>query len=444
MNNKSYARLHVRPEEHDPDHPFAGDEFNRKRLADRLTGMIERMSDGCVLAIDAPWGEGKTWFGKNWVADLRSRDFSVVFIDAFKQDYVDDPFLMVCSEFLAEFKGDEQNRNKFVEAGMKVTKLLLPIAVKSTVRVVERWILGSVDVAEEFRRTVEEFDKGMAEAIEKQLAKRLTDHANDKRSVEGFTDLLREYAASLGKPLVVVIDELDRCRPDFAVRTVERVKHFFDVPGVIFVFLVNRSQLEAGIRGIYGADVDAKAYLGKFVQLWLRLPKIRTRELLHQDHNLIYCEELARRFGLDKSPEHDGFIKVFAALASQKGLSLRDLERGYTLYALAQPTGKISPFFGWVVYLKLVLPEVHAGILSGVAAAHKPAMEELARVIEATEDKGVLSACHDLHRFLVDKGSSSLSERTQELLQAFGYIGGVNPDKFLPFLCGRIDLNVES
>ncbi|MEO5348827.1 MAG: KAP family NTPase [Magnetococcus sp. YQC-3] len=443
MNDESVVPLHIRPEEHDPDSPFAGDQFNRKRLADRLTSMIERMSVGCVLAIDAPWGEGKTWFGKNWLADLRSRDFSVVFIDAFKQDYVDDPFLMVCAEILAGFKGDEQARNRFAEAGIRVARMLLPIAVRSAVRVAERSIFASVDLAEEYRKIVEETDKGMADAIEKQLAKRLVDHANDKRSVEGFTDLLKEHAASLDKPLVVIVDELDRCRPDFAVRTVERIKHFFDVPGVVFVLLVNRLQLEASIRGVYGGDLDARAYLGKFIQLWLRLPKIRNQESSFQDHNLIYCKELARRFGLDQSPEHNDFRDMFALLASWRGLSLRDLERGYTLYALAQPTGRESAFFGWAVYLKLVLPEVHAGILSGVTAAHKSAMEELARVIETTKDNGFFSACHDLHRFLVDKGSSSLSERTQELLQAFGYIGGVNPDTFLPWLCGRIDLNVE-
>ena len=82
----------------DENKPFDGDLFNRKELADQLTGYIERLRDGTVIAIDAPWGEGKSWFGRNWAADLKNQGLRVIYLDAFQQDYVEDPFLLIASE----------------------------------------------------------------------------------------------------------------------------------------------------------------------------------------------------------------------------------------------------------------------------------------------------------------------------------------------------------
>ena len=77
--------------------PFESDLLDRKKLADKLTGYIDRLSAGAVIAIDAPWGEGKTWFGKNWARQLES-DHRVLYLDAFEGDYMDDPFLLVSAE----------------------------------------------------------------------------------------------------------------------------------------------------------------------------------------------------------------------------------------------------------------------------------------------------------------------------------------------------------
>ena len=73
------------------DNAFDGDKLGRKELGERLTGYIDRLREGSVLAIDAPWGEGKTWFGRNWAKHLKEKEHKVVFIDAFEQDYMEDP-----------------------------------------------------------------------------------------------------------------------------------------------------------------------------------------------------------------------------------------------------------------------------------------------------------------------------------------------------------------
>ena len=72
------------------------------------------------------------------------------------------------------------------------------------------------------------------------------------------------------KPLVFIVDELDRCKPEFAIRLIERIKHFFDIPKVVFVLAINKSQLEESINSFYGFSSEAN-YLEKFIDITVLL-----------------------------------------------------------------------------------------------------------------------------------------------------------------------------
>jgi len=77
---------------------------------------------------------------------------------------------------------------------------------------------------------------------------------------------------STGGNVVFVIDELDRCRPDYALAMLEVIKNFFTVPHLHFVLGVNLAALEAIVRTRYGKKIGARTYLGKFIQVKLTLP----------------------------------------------------------------------------------------------------------------------------------------------------------------------------
>lgn len=79
-------------------------------------------------------------------------------------------------------------------------------------------------------------------------------------------------------PIAFFIDELDRCRPDYAVRLLERLKHLFSIAGVFFVLAVDRQQLEASVQGVYGANLNATGYPRKFIDLRYPLPQLSTEE----------------------------------------------------------------------------------------------------------------------------------------------------------------------
>lgn len=429
----------IRSLESDPETPFMGDLFGRKQLAERLTGMVERMADGYVIGIDAPWGDGKTWFARHWAADLRNKGFRVAYIDAFKQDYVEDPFLMVCSELLCAIKSDESSCNKLMDASTGVVKALLPIAAKVTINMLGKWLLGITDFSEEVEKRLEGMEMKMADAVEKHLAKRLEAHAEEKKSVEGFASVLTEAAATSEKPIIVFVDELDRCRPDFAVRTVERIKHFFDVPKVVFVLMVNREQLESSIKGVYGQGLDAGTYLGKFVQLWLRLPKKSAIDSPSSSHNMIYCRNLAKRFGVEGISGYDSFQDVFVTLANITRLSLRDLERGYTLFSLGQPFGKFGAFAAWTIWLKLRHPEIFAGVMAGQPDENREA-SKIASELKSLDWFKHLKVMHD---YAVSGDKTLYSQELINYTNSICFTSGINSDEIIPYVCKAIDLTVD-
>lgn len=90
------------------------------------------------------------------------------------------------------------------------------------------------------------------------------------RSAKSLQDQVAEFLESLlaerGNRLVVIIDELDRCNPKFAIRLLERIKHYFNNSRVTFVFALNVAELQHSIRNYYGNGFDATRYHAIFIE----------------------------------------------------------------------------------------------------------------------------------------------------------------------------------
>ena len=114
---------------------------------------------------------------------------------------------------------------------------------------------------------------------------RLTTHVEAQKSLENFRATLQDTAKTLaqdnnGLPLVIIIDELDRCRPSYAVELLEVAKHLFSVNHIVFVLAVNRSELAHSVRALYGNSFDGPDYLKRFFDLDFRLPDPDRRALI--------------------------------------------------------------------------------------------------------------------------------------------------------------------
>lgn len=411
----------------------------RAQLARQLTGYISRLPEGGVIGIHAQWGGGKTWFARRWAAQLQEDGYKTAVLDAFQTDLAVDPFVVITAELSALL--DDKKQKALQENAKRTWYALAPAAVRAVAA------FGSVAVGlpPGAAGAAEKLADGFADATEAALGRELDAYHAAKGQLAAFRATLSELAGAMDKPLVIMVDELDRCRPDYAVRMLERIKHLFDVPNVVFVLFVERTQLERAIEGVYGAGIDATAYLDKFVHLFLRLPKPRRG-----------TDSFARKF-LPGLLEHHGisreqavsFEDAFLELAIAADLSLRELERGVTLYALTD--GKITDSGGllaWYMVLKLR----HPGLFDRLAVSwdvqtHREVaavFEELRNALPA-EQRNLLSAKGLVEAHTALAGSPEAprySDAANNLLTAFGGYYRT-PADVIRRLCRSIDLEVD-
>ena len=260
--------IRIQPHEIDVpvDDPFANDLLDRKESVEVLTHLVHSFEGPCVLAVDAAWGNGKTTFLKIWAQYLRNERFPVVEFNAWETDFSGDPFVALSTELtegLQEYKEDESLEPKIVKT-KKVAKKVLQRAVPSLIRIGT----ASIPVV----------GTEVGQLLASYAEKSLSEYHEAKKSIKEFNDALQGMAGALSKscenrPLIVVIDELDRCRPSYAVELLEVAKHLFAVDHIVFVLAVNRSELEHSIKALYGREFDAQGYLRRFFDVDFRLPE---------------------------------------------------------------------------------------------------------------------------------------------------------------------------
>ena len=247
--------------------PFKNDLLNRKEPAEILTRLIDGIEGPCVLAIDAAWGAGKTTFLKMWAQHLRNEQFTVVEFNAWETDHAGDPFVAIVAELtegLREF-ADESLTEKIRETAEAAKQVALR-AIPAAIRILTAGVLDVQPLLEK------EAGKLLASYAEDRLKK----YTEAKDSIEGFRNKLQDMAKSLAvsktHPLIVMVDELDRCRPSYAVELIEVAKHLFAVDHTVFVLAINRDQLAHSIKALYGNGFDATGYLRRFLDVDFRLP----------------------------------------------------------------------------------------------------------------------------------------------------------------------------
>ena len=242
------------------------DDFGRKKIAERIAGALEREAAISPLMLAGDWGGGKTEFIHKTINLFKDKLPSTVsaYLDAYKTDYHDDPLLALSAAVLDAIPQDKKG---------EVKKKLVPVlkAVgKLGLKAASSWVLkqDATDVVDDFEKDIKKSADKASEALIESV---LQDQIDANQHIDSFRYVLEE--ATKDKQLILFIDELDRCKPTYAVQMLEVVKHVFDVGSVKFVLVVNREQLEASINHHYGSGLDAKRYLDKFINFSITLPE---------------------------------------------------------------------------------------------------------------------------------------------------------------------------
>ncbi len=316
--------------------PFGRDAFGYKAVADELTNLVSRLAKGSVIGVDSPWGTGKTYFAKNWQGMLKEKGLSTVYIDAFSGDYYADPFVLIAAQMLQQLGfANKREFAPFRKKALAVARALPGIAIKFAEKVfLPEPILKVAGAVNEAAQQCRDAAEG-AKPKETLLSKN-----GDESGL--FTDFKQSLADLLQKrkrPVVVLVDELDRCRPDFAVRLLERLKHLFEVDGLVFVIFAHNDFLEAAVKGTYNFSNDelSRKYLERFIYFQIKLPKIKGTGAYQQ-----YINKIVKRYTLKDSKMFKNFCENLMTFAEGYSLTPRALDLILINYAILED--RISNF----------------------------------------------------------------------------------------------------
>lgn len=298
--------------------PFSYDLLGRAKYANNLNKIILSYKGGAVLAINGEWGSGKTKFVEMWGKHLQSVGYPVVYYNAWENDISEEPLLSMIKSLKSLSK--DGSFDVFVKKAGKFIAGALFGAAKSASGYWGKIVSGAF--------------KGGVEKLEKDCIDSLKSKKDTNSLMKDFKKALIDYLASCDKkiPLIYFVDELDRCNPTFAVKVLERIKHFFEVPNVVFVLSVDKKQLAYSINGYFGSDrIDSTEYLRRFIDIEYSLPK--------PDYRL-FCEHLYDNSGFDIKFEKDANLSIRARSAVTQiaekfaefyRLNLRQIEKMFTI-----------------------------------------------------------------------------------------------------------------
>ena len=253
---------------------FLMDTLGRNKDIFGFADILNSLDDSCSVAIDGSWGSGKTFFvnqvkmfldaNNNHVGAMSEEDKASiisewkkhnrhcepdyqlhvsVYYDAWENDNDEDPILSLIYAILKNVNEDFSipKDADFIEFA---ANLLEFFTGKNWNALIDGF--RSEDPLDELRK---------AKAIEAEIKR--------------FLDAILEER---GNRLVIFVDELDRCKPSYAVRLLERIKHYFCNDRITFVFSINTNELQHTIKRYYGDEFDACRYLDRFFDLRVSLP----------------------------------------------------------------------------------------------------------------------------------------------------------------------------
>lgn len=220
------------------------------------------------IAINGSWGSGKTFFikqcklmldnaqncsdsevkkaidtlcpDKDHLEKIQRKPFRTVYYNAWEHDSDEDPIVSLIQCFATA--GWSKTVREVLLGSVSIVKSIVKVTTQVDLSSLTDFLKGKMDKQEDL------------------------EHLKKK-----FNDTLNKLAPDNGK-LIVFVDELDRCKPTYTIKLLERIKHYFNNPNVTFIFAVDLEQLQYTVNRYYGNEFDGYQYLDRFFDLVISLP----------------------------------------------------------------------------------------------------------------------------------------------------------------------------
>lgn len=323
-----YRRLQVTDQE---SMTWENDRLDRKQYAERLTTLIGNTEGPYVIGLTSPWGSGKTFFLQAWHKQLLADEKPCIYFNAWEMDASGDPLanlFAVSGQEVKKFQGISDKLKAEIETLFKD----LPAIIRG---------LGFINKI---------FDAGASDKIFGFSAKIIEDIQKILAKKRDFKKELTAIASKIAKdrhfPLFIIVDELDRCRPSYAIDLLESIKHLFNVPHVVFLLAVDSTQLLQQVEHTFGLKCSDEAnmrhdyrrdYLDKFFDIYYQLPSPENDAFLsvlleNSDRLSFYNEQCAKKNNILEKFEIFKLLLVDRELFKHK--SLRRLVQDTEMFLL--------------------------------------------------------------------------------------------------------------
>jgi len=330
---------------------WSEDKLERKEIASFLTNYLTKRysitsqrdkPDSLVMSFRADWGFGKTFFLNRWAKDLKDLDYPVVWFDAWFNDFSENPLIGFISaiekDLTDHFRKIPKAQKMLEEATFIAKKLIKPAGfLLSAIAAKQLTGYGMKDLKETLDgigidgSTVDNLITEYGVAL-------LKEHKEKQELIISFKEKLKNLVDQLSKeqniqlPIIIIVDELDRCKPTYAIELLESIKHLFGVGGVYFVIATNTEQLGHSICSVYGEKFDSEKYLKRFFEQEYLLPPPDTLKFSNYMFERPILSEIKQM--KIRTVSHADFHKnhplpavELTKLSSAFGLSIRDIEQ---------------------------------------------------------------------------------------------------------------------
>ncbi|MBS4465027.1 MULTISPECIES: KAP family P-loop NTPase fold protein [Lactococcus] len=275
------------------------DPLKRNRYLKNTISLLEHLpNQNLVLNLDGDWGSGKTVFcqqlnyliqeenvkEKNIIFGEETTNISKIYktfyFDAWMNDIYKEPMQALLSELLVKFSKDltldKEIKQLIMELAIPMAKTSLFQGVSNLVTKVSGGAINLRELQEAYTQLLEESDgSSLIDSI---------------ISVDEKRDRIHSLIKDIRGPqkLLIIIDELDRCKPSFAVEFLELIKHFFDEENTIFLVATNKRELSHTVRKYYGESFNGYSYLSRFFDMELTLPLVSKTDYIKHKFSSVF------------------------------------------------------------------------------------------------------------------------------------------------------------
>lgn len=285
------------------------DILNRESIVQDINRYIEILkrdsSDSAIsIGINSKWGSGKTYFMNMWKNALEGEGQKVILYDAWENDDCGSALLPILYNIVKITTDSEET------AYLQYVKNFLKTVFFETSKIGVKKLFG------ENSSLVEVLENGISKLSDQEIKTvftRYDDYYGDRKTLEETLEMI--VTSNNGK-LWIFIDDLDRCEPNFAINSLECIKHFFNIKNVIYIIGVDMEQLQKIAGGVYGSRIDANSYLKRFFDCIYDLPDPNTE---------LYIKYKISKMNIEDSLKEVVNTKDISKLSRHFQCSLRDL-----------------------------------------------------------------------------------------------------------------------